>query len=235
MNDVTGRLKAADPLRNVMFEPLPPSAVQALVEESIMTATYTPAPATAIPPDVKAERRRRRRRRIAAALVTAAAVAVPTAAVAGNLGMHTGHFAGPNDTLNVPGEEVLDDSSPEIRGVVTDLTKEFTLPSGTTWAPLLAKFPRSGDAASMVQRSELGGEVQFYATCAWYRDWDTGNAARRAADAATIAAIPSWKYWHFAKDSATGEDPGGDLLRVIAAQTAAGDPTLLRTFLRTNC
>ena len=59
---------------------------------------------------------------------------------------------------------------------------------------------RSGttEVNAPAQRTSLAQNVSFYAQCTWYQDRLKGDATRRAADQATIGAMPSWKYWAFA-------------------------------------
>ena len=70
---------------------------------------------------------------------------------------------------------------------------------------LLKRYPTKVN--EHVQRTNLAQDVANYAHCAWYEHWLKGDAAQRAADQPTIDAIPTWKYWHFAVDDATGNNP----------------------------
>jgi hypothetical protein len=151
--------------------------------------------------------------------------------------MHTGFFAptppAGQNSMNEPGEEFLNSNSPEVRSVVQDLTREFPLPAGTSYAPLLKRYPSTPN--TLEQRTTLAQSVSFYAQCAWYQDWLKGDAARRAADQATIDAMPSWKYWRFATDDATGNNPGLEILNTIALETRAGNPTMITQYIKANC
>ena len=74
-------------------------------------------------------------------------------------GIHTGFFPGAGDTESVAGEEYLDTSAPGIVAVVRDLTTEFRLPAGASWAPLLARWPAGERRADAAQRDRHGGRV----------------------------------------------------------------------------
>ena len=238
MTTLSRQLYQADPMLAVSFVPVPDEAVAAMAQEIMMDIrNASPVGMAARVAAVRAAKRRARRRRVLAALVAAGVVTVPTAAVAVVTGgMHSGSFGAANDTEDVPGEEWLYTDSPEIRDVVQRYANEIPLPDGASYEPLLAKYPRADrDGRELVQATGLAQEVQFYAVCAWYRDWNNGDPARQRADLPTIAAVPDWKYWRFATDDATGDNPGLDTLRKIVAETASGTGTTLRLYLRANC
>ncbi|MEU4244109.1 RNA polymerase sigma factor [Actinoplanes sp. NPDC026619] len=211
--------EAADPLR-VDLAALPDEAAEALAQEILMQANTEENETATV-------RSRRRRRGYVVALVTAGAIAVPGIAVAGVVayqGMHSGVYGDGGET--VAGEELLYTDAPEITGVVRDLTAEFPLPAGATYDRLLARYPMTERV--LVQRTALGQQVQITAACAWYQDWLTGDAQRRAADQHTIDAVPTWKYWVFA-------DSGRALLERIAQETRSGTDTTVKEYLLANC
>ena len=135
--------------------------------------------------------------------------------------------------MNEPGEEFLNSNDPEISTVVRGLTSEFPLPPGASYSLLLKRYPTKVN--EHVQRTNLAQDVAYYAHCAWYEHWLNGNAKQRAADQPTIDAIPTWKYWHFAIDDTTGNNPGLDWLNGIAAETRAGKTTKITQEIKVNC
>ena len=219
LNDIERMLAAADPARAIDFASVPDSAAQELLRG-----------VTAQPASRRPARRRRPRRRLTA-LVAATIVAVPTTALATYGGIHSGFFGGGGE--EVPGEEFLNTDAPGIVAVVRELTREFPLPAGASYKPLLRRYPTRERA--LVQRTGLGQEVSSYAACAWYRAWLDGDAAAKAAAQPTIDAIPGWRYWRFAVDSSTGENPGRDLLERIARETRSGRSSTLKQYLVANC
>ena len=107
------------------------------------------------------------------------------------------------------------------------------MPPGASYSLLLKRYPAKVNAR--VQRSGLGQDVAYYAHCAWYEHWLNGDATQRAADQPTIDAIPTWKYWNWAVDGATGENPGLDSLNGIAAETRVGKTTKITQEIKVNC
>jgi hypothetical protein len=219
LTDIERTLAAADPARAIDLEAVPDSAAQEVLHEVIARAARGGP-----------SRRRARRRRLTA-FVAVAALVIPAAALAAYGGIHSGFFGTGGE--DVAGEEFLNADAPGITTVVRELTKEFPLPAGTSYAPLLRRYPSREHV--LVQRTGLGQEVSFYAACAWYRSWLGGDAAVRASAQPTIEAIPGWRYWRFAVDPSTGENPGRDLLERIARETRAGRSGALTSFVRANC
>ncbi|GIM90647.1 hypothetical protein [Paractinoplanes toevensis] len=218
MKHFADRLAAADPLR-VDLAALPDEAGEALAQEILMQASTMENETTT--------GRSRRRRGYVVALVTAGAIAVPGIAVAGVVayqGMHSGVYGDGGEA--VAGEEFLYTDAPEIVGVIRELTAEFPLPAGASYDRLLARYPMTERV--LVQRTALGQQVQITAACAWYQDWLTGDAGRRATDQHTIDAVATWKYWVFAESGPT-------LPERIAAETRSGKDTTLKQYLAANC
>ena len=236
MNNIQRQLSQADPLNHVTLHALPDAAVKALAQEIVMhEQTTNPSPIKQ-PAEIRAARPRRRRRRLMVGLF-AGLIAIPTAAAAVVGGMHTGFFA-PEPPVGYGsdgfvGEEYLNANDPEIVSVVQGLTSEFPLPSGASYSLLLKRWPTK--EKEHVQRSGLGQDVAYYAHCAWYEHWLNGDATQRAADQPTIDAIPTWKYWKFAVDDATGENGGLDWLNGIAAETRVGKTTKITQEIKVNC
>ena len=236
MKNIQRQLSQADPLNHVTLHTLPDAAVKALAQEIVMHEQTTPPSPIEQPDAIRTPRPRRRGRRLMVGLF-AGLIVVPTAAAAVVGGMHTGFFVpDPPDgytSMNEPGEELLNSNAPEIRSVVQDLTTEFPLPAGASYAPLVNRYPSVEN--TLEQRTTLAQAVSFYAQCAWYQDWVNGDAAQRAADQPTINAMPTWKYWHFAVDDATGDNPGLQILNTIAAETRVGTPTMINQYIKANC
>lgn len=229
--EIERELRKADPL-GFRLDSLPSAAAEALVQELVMNSITTHATGPSrTPADVRARRARQRKRRIAAGLMAAGVLAVPGVAAAALGGMHSGFFGTGGE--EVAGEEKLYTNSPDIRTVVQSLADEFPLPANTTYAPVLARYPTQD--AVLDQRTGLGQVVQTYALCSWYRDWQTGSASERATAQTQINAAPNWKYWNFAKDDKTGQNPGKDVLSQIATETQAGDSTTLSQYISANC
>lgn len=186
--------------------------------------------------EIPAARPRRRRHRWVVGLF-AGLIVVPTAAGAVVGGLHTGIFEPRppqgKHSMNAIGEEYLNSNAPEIRSLVRDLTGEFPLPAGSSYAPLLKSYPTIVN--TLEQRTTLAQSVSFYAQCEWYQDWLKGDAARRAADQPTIDAMPTWKYWHFAIDDTTGHNSGLEILNTIVAETRVGTTTMISQFVTANC
>lgn len=236
MKNIQRQLSQADPLNHVALHSLPDAAVKALAQEIVMHEQSTAASPIEQPDEISAARPRGRRRRLMVGLL-AGLIVVPTAAFAVMSGLHTGYFepSSPDGRpgMNVSGEEYLNTSDPEIRSVVQDLTIEFPLPPGASYSLLLKRYPTK--AKGIAQRTNLAQDVSFYARCAWYEHWLKGDATQRAADQPTIDAIPTWKYWHFDVDDATGDNPGLDGLNGIAAETRAGKTTKITQEIKANC
>jgi len=235
VNNIQRQLSQADPLNHVTLHALPDAAVKALAQEIVMHERTT-APSSIEQPAEIAARPRRRRRRLMVGLF-AGLIVVPTAAGAVLGGMHTGYFE-PEPPVGYGsggfvGEEYLNANDPEIVSVVQGLTSEFPLPSGASYSLLLKRWPTK--EKEKVQRSGLGQDVAYYAHCAWYEHWLNGDAAQRAADQPTIDAIPTWKYWKFAIDNATGQNGGLDQLNGIAAETRVGKTTMITQEIKVNC
>ena len=231
MNNIKRQLSQADPLNHVALHALTAAAIKALAQEIVMHEQSTVPSRIEQPADIPAARPRRWRHRIAVGLLASGIIAVPTVAVAALGGMHTGFFGTGGE--NAQGEEFLNSNDPQISSVVQGLTREFPLPAGASYGPLLKKYPT--EVNTLAQRTSLAQSVTSYAQCTWYQDWLKGDATRRAADQATIDAMPSWKYWHFAIDNATGDNPGLDTLKVIAAETRVGTTTTITQFVKANC
>jgi hypothetical protein len=236
VKNIQDQLTQADPLNHVALPTLPDAAVKALAQEIVMHEQATPSTVEA-PEEVPAKSPRRRRRHRLMVGLLAGLIVVPTTAAAVVGGIHTGFFEPEppkgQASMNEPGEEYLNSNAPEISRVVKDLTSEFPLPAGTSYGPLLKQYPTTENM--LVQRNNLAQDVSFYAQCVWYQDWLKGTSARRAADQATIDAIPTWKYWRFAIDEATGENSGLEILNTIASQTRVGDPTMITQYIKANC
>ena len=236
MMNIQRQLAQADPLHHVTLRALPDAAVKALAQEIVMhEQTTNPSPLKQ-PGEIRAARPLRRRRRLMVGLL-AGLIVVPTAAGAVVGGMHTGFFA-PEPPVgygsdSFVGEEYLNTNDPEIVSVVQGLTKEFPLPPGASYSLLLKRWPTKDKEEW--QRSGLGQDVAYYAHCAWYEHWLNGDAAQRAADQPTIDAIPTWKYWKFAVDNATGQKGGLDQLNGIAAETRVGKTTMITQEIKVNC
>jgi len=147
-------------------------------------------------------------------------------------GIHTGFFPGPGDRESTPGEEYFDSGAPGIVDVIRELTTEFTLPAGDSWAPLLARWP--SPEGELVQRSGLGTEVEWYARCRWEGAWlrahERGDATAAAAAARMLADPASTRY-------SAANDAGGVMAqpRATAAAAAAGRPGPVRREHRANC
>lgn len=236
MKNIQRQLSQADPLNHVALHALPDAAVKALAQEIVMHEQSTATSPIEQPDEISAIRPRRRRRCLMVGLF-AGLIVVPTAAFAVMSGMHTGFFA-PSPpagyaSMNEPGEEFLNSNDPEIRSVVQDLTTEFPLPPGASYSLLLKRYPTKVN--ELVQRTVLAQDVSNYAHCAWYEHWVKGDATQRAADQPTIDAIPTWKYWRFAVDEATRDNPGLDILNGIAAETRAGKTTMITQEIKGNC
>jgi len=235
MNQLRDRLTAANPvpeLRCYTREQVTATVSMILSDAAQADEAVTKHNTDEIP----SARPRRRRHRWVVGLF-ASLIVVPTAAAAVVGGMHTGIFGPPAQVgyvpMNVPGEEFLNSKDPEIRSVVRDLTGEFPLPAGASYAPLLKSYPSIEN--TLEQRTTLAQSVSFYAQCEWYQDWLKGDAARRAADQPTIDAMPTWKYWHFAVDDTTGQNSGLEILNTIVAETRAGTTTMISQFVTANC
>ena len=236
MNNTQRQLSQADPLNRVTLHALPDAALKALAQEIVMHEQTTAPSPIEQPAEIRTARPRRRRRRLMVGLF-AGLIVVPTAAFAVVSGMHTGIFEpsppagyGSGDFV---GEEYLNANEPEIVSVVQGLTSEFPLPPGASYSLLLKRWPTK--EKEHVQRSGLGQDVAYYAHCAWYQHWLDGDAAQRAADQPTIDAIPTWKYWNWAVDDATGENGGLDWLNGIAAETRVGKTTKITQEIKVNC
>lgn len=176
-------------------------------------------------------RRRSPRRRGLAVAVACLAFAIPSAAVAGYLGVHTGFFPGAHDSESAPSEEYLDTSSPEIVPIVHALIREAPLPSGANWDALLARYPAQ---EGLMQRTGIGFGVEAYARCRWEEAWINSRAAGDAAGTALAARVLG--------DSATWpntvkSDGGGVVaqIRRVATAAHAGDARVVRESLRANC
>lgn len=215
MKNIQRQLSQADPLNHVTLHTLPDAAVKALAQEIVMhEQTTNPSPIEQ-PAEIRTARPRRRRRRLMVGLF-AGLIVVPTAAAAA-----------------VGGIQYLNSNDPKTSTVVQGLTKEFPLPPGASYSLLLKRYPAKVN--ELVQRSGLSQDVAYYAHCAWYEHWLNGDAAQRAADQPTIDAIPTWKYWNWAVDDATGENPGLDWLNGIAAETRVGKTTKITQEIKVNC
>jgi hypothetical protein len=233
VSNIQDQLSQADPLNHVALHTLPDAAVKALAQEIVMHEQSFPSPIEQ-PDEVRARSPRRRRHRLMVGLL-AGLIVVPTTAAAVVGGMHTGMFVPfpPKGmgSMQEPGEEILNSDDPEIRGVVQGLTSEFPLPAGASYNPLLKRYPDK--VRGYITRINLAQDVSFYAQCAWYQDWLKGDAKQRAADQPTIDAMPTWKYWRYATDDATGE--GGGPESEIAAETRAGKTTMITQHIEANC
>lgn len=235
MNQLRDRLAAANPVTDLRCYTR--EQVAATVSMILSDAAQADEAVTEHSTDkIPAARPRRRRHRWMVGLF-AGLIVVPTAAAAVVGGMHTGIFEpSPPDgssSMNAVGEEFLNSNAPEIRSLVRDLTSEFPLPAGASYAPLLNSYPSIENTYE--QRTTLAQRVSFYAQCEWYQDWLKGDQAQRAKDQPTIDAMPTWKYWHFAIDDATGQNPGLEILNKIVAETRAGTTTMISQYVTANC
>ena len=235
MNQLRDRLAAANPVPDLRCYTR--EQVTATVSMILSDAAQADEAVTKHNTDeIPAARPRRRRHRWMVALF-AGLIVVPTAAGAIVGGMHTGIFEpSPPDgssSMNAVGEELLNSNAPEIRSLVRDLTREFPLPAGGSYAPLLNSYPSIENTYE--QRTTLAQRVSFYAQCEWYQDWLKGDERQRAKDQPTIDAMPTWKYWHFAIDDATGQNPGLEILNKIVAETRAGTTTMISQYVTANC
>ena len=235
MNQLRDRLAAANPVPDLRCYTR--EQVTATVSMILSNAAQADEAVTERNTDeIPAASPRRRRRRLMVGLF-AGLIVVPTAAAAVVGGMHTGIFApSPPDgssSMNAVGEEFLNSNAPEIRNLVRDLTSEFPLPAGASYAPLLNRYPSIEN--TLEQRATLAQSVSFYAQCEWYQDWLKGNEAQRAKDQPTIDAMPTWKYWHFAIDDTTGHNPGLEILNKIVAETRVGTTTMISQYVTANC
>lgn len=235
MNQLRDRLAAANPvpdLRCYTREQVTATASMILSDAAQAAEAVTKHNTDKFP----AARPRRRRHRWMVGLF-AGLIVVPTAAGAVVGGMHTGIFAPSppegSSSMNAIGEEFLNSNAPEIRSLVRDLTSEFPLPAGASYAPLLNRYPSIENTYE--QRTTLAQSVSFYAQCEWYQDWLKGDEAQRAKDQPTIDAMPTWKYWHFAIDDTTGQNPGLEILNKIVAETRAGTTTMISQYVTANC
>jgi len=236
VKNIERQLSQADPLNHVALHALPDAAVKALAQEMVMHEQTTATSPIEQPAEIRAARPRRRRHRLMVGLL-AGLIVVPTAAGAVVGGMHTGFFGqSPQDgyaPMNAVGEEFLNSNDPEISTVVEGLTSGFPLPPGASYSLLLKRYPTKVN--EHVQRTTLAQDVAYYAHCAWYEHWLNGDATQRAADQPTIDAIPTWKYWNWAVDDASGENGGLDWLNGIAAETRAGKTTKITQEIKVNC
>ena len=235
MNQLRDRLAAANPVPDLRCYTR--EQVTATVSMILSDAAQADEAVTKHHTDaITAARPRRRRHRWMVGLF-AGLIVVPTAAAAVVGGMHTGIFApSPPDgssSMNAAGEEFLNSNAPAIRNLVRDLTSELPLPAGASYAPLLNDYPSIEN--TFEQRTTLAQHVSSYAQCEWYQDWLKGDAAQRATDQPTIDAMPTWKYWHFATDDTTGQNPGLEILNKIVAETRAGNTTMISQYVTANC
>jgi hypothetical protein len=235
MNQLRDRLAAANPVPDLRCYTR--EQVTATVSMILSDAAHADDAVTRHNTDeIPAARPRRRRHRWMVGLF-AGLIVVPTAAGAVAGGMHTGLFqASPpagSSSMNAVGEEFLNSNALEIRSLVRDLTSEFPLPAGASYAPLLDRYPSLVNTYE--QRTTLAQSVSFYAQCEWYKDWLNGDATRRAANQPVIDAMPTWKYWHFAIDDTTGQNPGLETLNKIVAETRVGTTTMISQYVSANC
>ncbi len=209
-------LAAADPMRSVEVSPLDRAAAERLKEFTMLE----PSPTV---------RRSRRRRIIVGASIVLAGLAIPTVAVAVNGGIHTGIFAGPDETEQVPGQELLDLGDPGIVDVARQEADRVPLPPGDTFDSVIARYPIK--EGGFGQRLVVTQGVQFYAQCRWYSYWLNGDATARTDALNVIDQFPDWEFaQHFAKG-----DSGPQLLRDTIAELHRGDDTLLRQHMAANC
>ncbi|NMM25141.1 MAG: hypothetical protein HHJ11_16975 [Phycicoccus sp.] len=235
MNQLRDRLAAANPVPDLRCYTR--EQVTATVSMILSDAAQADEAVTKHNTDeIPAVRPRRRRHRWVVGLF-AGLIVVPTAAGAVVGGIHTGIFApSPPDgtsSENAVGEEFLNSKDPEIRSLVRDLTGEFPLPAGSSYAPLLKSYPSIVN--TLEQRTTLAQSVSIYAQCEWYQDWLKGDSGRRAADQPIIDAMPTWKYWHFAIDDTTGHNSGLEILNTIVAETRVGTTTMISQYVSANC
>lgn len=213
------RLRAATPLPDAAV-PEPPAN---LIAPGV-AALSASSPA-------RPQRRRAPQRRALAIAAACVAFAVPSAALAGYLGVHSGFFPGAHDTESVSGEEYLDTSSPEIVQVVRTLTREVPLPSGASWDALLARYPAK---EGLMQRTAIGVGVESYARCRWEKAWLAARAAGDPAGALhaadVLAESATWP-------NTVTTDGGGVVAHYqqTAAAAHGGDARAVRQDLRANC
>jgi hypothetical protein len=214
---IDSRIADADPLR-LDLSAIPDEAAQAMLQEITMQTRLDEIVTT--PP----QRKPLRRRRIGLlALAVAGALALPGAAYAVYQDMHSGKIGTGGE--EVVSEEFLYADSPEIVGVVQELTAEFPLPPGYDFDSVIARYPAK--ERILMQRTGIGSEVGLNAACMWYRHWLDADRAGRATDQKTIDAIPDWPYL---KGSGTDE-----VLTRIAKETRSGNPATARQFVTANC
>jgi hypothetical protein len=180
-------------------------------------------------------RRAHRRRRPLIVALIATAIAVPTmaATAVATGGIHTGFFPSPSQagTELIPGQELLNLSDPGIVAVVRQQTVGVPLPPGKTWRPVLARYPipLQDGARSDAQLEVITQGVEGYAQCTWESYWLGGDTSVRAAAAAVITAIPTWRSFDH-RDAV-----GKQLIDEEISQLQRGDGTLLRQDLAANC
>jgi hypothetical protein len=168
------------------------------------------------------------------ALITGA-IAIPTmaATVVATGGVHTGFFPSQSQagTELIPGQELLNLSDPGIAQIVRQQTVGVPLPPGKTWQPVLAQYPipLEDGAKSEAQLAVITEGVEGYAQCTWESYWLDGSTPARAAAAAVIAQIPTWRS--FDNRDATGKQ----LLAQEIGQLRQGQDTLLQQDLTANC
>ncbi|MGQ0679863.1 MAG: hypothetical protein ACT4OM_09470 [Actinomycetota bacterium] len=221
MDHIDDLLTEADPMRKATVSPLGPGVAHILKEMTVQESTVQESEGIVYRP------RRRRARTIAAIL--AAAIAIPAAAAAIYGGIHTGIFAGSDETEQVPGEELLDLADPAIVAVVREEAARVPLPPGESFDPVVARYPRP--EATFGQRGVIVVEVQSYAQCRWYAHWLAADASTRRRYQSVIEQFPSWDFvQHFAAG-----DSGPELLSDTVAQVVRGEQTLVSEFLAANC
>jgi len=89
---------------------------------------------------------------------------------------------------------------------------------------------------ALEEEKGLAGDLAVASTCQWYGYWldgyNRGDGAQMSGAAETIDRIPSWPQL-------AAVDPGAggpvELMQRIARSVDAGDPALVRQFLRANC
>ncbi|MGQ0743956.1 MAG: hypothetical protein ACT4OS_06400 [Acidimicrobiales bacterium] len=218
MEPIDELLAEADRMRGAIVEPPDPDVIH-MLKEMTMLETETTKP-LALP-------RRRRLRTMAS--IALAAVAIPTAAVAINGGIHTGIFGGKGDTELVSGEELLNLSDPAIVEVVREVASRTPLPPGDTFETVLDRYPRPQPTTG--QQAVIVTEVQAYAQCRWYSHWLIGDTSTRQAALSVIEQFPSWE---FVGNFAPG-DSGPQLVRDTVSEVRQNKESLVRQFLTTNC
>lgn len=175
------------------------------------------------------ERKGRRHRKAVVATAVILAVGLPlSAAAAIKGGLHTGIWTSDDGR---PAAELLNLNVPEVVGHMRSFESKYPLPPGGTYAALEKRWPRSdvgfGHGVVVEQAVEFEAGCQW--TLAWLEAHRSGDSGAAQGAVQVLRARPDLPIVR------SYDADGGEFLRQLADEVAAGIPDTAQSYVTANC